>query len=272
MTFPSFAAFPVCAIFEYTHHSEVLEGPGSLNVLKSLLEVLELSVDLGLGLLGALDSLGLVGLDGLDLAVDVVLLDLEGVELLLDVVDDGGVLQDGAVVGEVDLLGLLGQDLDLAARVIVALLEGLEGLGGAATEAEFGAQVGPVDLGGGAALDGGVSRCCWLLGKSRTGAGCAIPSNSGIRRIALSRGRAREEAVRTVTAIVSAVWLVVSGDGGMLLAVEGLRLKRAGLPGRNSRPTLLPDPKAQLPARDLSIGRYLTAYLDLYLMLNKQWL
>ena len=252
MTFPSFAAFPERDISDYTHHSEVLERPGGLDVLKSLLKVLELSVDLGLGLLGALDSLGLVGLDGLDLAVDVVLLDLESVELLLDVVDDGSVLQDGAVVGEVDLLGLLGKDLDLAARVIVALLEGLEGLGCGATEAEFGAQVGPVDLGGGAALDGGVSRCCWLLGKSRTGAGCAIPSKSGIRRIALFRGRAREGAVRTETAIVNAVWMVVSGDGGMLLAVEGLRLKRAGLPGRNSRPTLLPDPKAQLPARDLN--------------------
>jgi hypothetical protein len=55
-------------------------------------------------------------------------------------------------VGEVDLLGLLGQDLDLAARVVVALLEGLESLGGGAAEAEFGTQVGPVDLGGGAAL------------------------------------------------------------------------------------------------------------------------
>lgn len=74
-------------------------------------------------------------------------------------------------MGEVDLLGLLGQDLDLAARIIVALLEGLEGLGGGATEAEFGAQVGPVDLGGGAALNGSVSRYCWLLGKSRTGPG-----------------------------------------------------------------------------------------------------
>jgi hypothetical protein len=52
------------------------------------------------------------------------------------------------------------------------------------------------------------------FGKSRTGAGCAISSDSGIRRSALSRGIAREEAVRTETAIVSAVWLVVSGDGG----------------------------------------------------------
>lgn len=136
-----------------THHSEVLERPGGLDVLEGLLQVLQLSVDLGLGLLSALDGLSLVGLDGLDLAANVVLLDLEAVELLLNVVDDGGVLENGAVVGEVDLLGLLGQELDLAARVVVALLEGLQGLGGGATEAEFGAQVGPVDLRGGAALE-----------------------------------------------------------------------------------------------------------------------
>jgi len=146
--------FPRIPVPAYTHHSEVLEGPGGLDVLESLVKVLQLGVDLGLGLLGALEGSGFVCLDGLDLAADVVLLDLEGVELLLDVVDDGGVLEDGAVVGEVDLLGLLGQDLDLAARVVVALLEGLQGLGGGAAEAEFGAQVGPVDFGGGAALKG----------------------------------------------------------------------------------------------------------------------
>lgn len=231
MIFPSSAIIRSSGKLNDTHHSEVLEGPGSLNVLKSLLKVLKLSIDLGLGGLGALDGLSLVGLDGLDLAVDVVLLDLEGVELLLNVVDDGGVLQDGAVVGEVDLLGLLGQDLDLAARIVVALLEGLEGLGGGATEAEFGAQVGPVDLGGGAALEGGVSICFWLIGKSRTRSGCAVSGDTGIAKSAISRRRALKGAVRTETAIVSAVWLVVSGDGGVVLAIEGLRsAKRALVP------------------------------------------
>jgi hypothetical protein len=55
-------------------------------------------------------------------------------------------------VGEVDGLGLLGQDLDLAAGVIVALLEGLKGGGGVATEAELLANLGPVELEGCAAL------------------------------------------------------------------------------------------------------------------------
>jgi hypothetical protein len=48
----------------------------------------------------------------------------------------------------------------------------------------------------------------------------------------------------------------------MLLAVEGLRLKRAGLPGRNSRNGLGGDPKAQLHARDLSIEMYLNEYMS----------
>ena len=70
---------------------------------------------------------------------------------------------------EVDFLGLLGEDLDLAARVVVALLEGGESLGGAAFEAELGAQVRPVDLEGGGALQGGVS----MLGLRRFGGAVA---------------------------------------------------------------------------------------------------
>jgi hypothetical protein len=58
--------------------------------------------------------------------------------VVLDLVDDGLVLQDAAVVGEVDGLGLLGQELDLAAGVVVALLEVLERSGGLAAKAERG--------------------------------------------------------------------------------------------------------------------------------------
>lgn len=131
---------------------KVSKRPGVLDVLQCLLEVAELLVDDGLGLLGALNGLGLEGLNSLDLPVHVVGLGLEGVELLLDVVDDGLVLEDGAVLGEVDGLGLLGQDGDLAAGVIVALLERLEGGGGVATEAELLANLGPVELEGCTAL------------------------------------------------------------------------------------------------------------------------
>lgn len=132
----------------YTHHSEVLERTSRLNVLKSLLKILQLRINLALGLLRALHSLGLESRNRLDLPLNIVLLGLESVELLLDVGDDVLVLQEAAVVGEVDGLRRLGEDLDFAARVIVALLEVGEGLGGIASQAELGAQVGPVDFEG----------------------------------------------------------------------------------------------------------------------------
>ena len=138
----------------HTYHSEVLERPSALDVLQGSLEVLQLCVDLALGLLGALHSLRLESLDALDLALNVVLLHLEAAHLLLNVVDDGLVLEDAAVVAEVDRLRLLGEDLDPAAGVVMALLEGLEGLSGAATEAELLGQGSPVELLDSGALGG----------------------------------------------------------------------------------------------------------------------
>lgn len=135
-----------------TYDGEVLERPGVLDVLQGLLQVLELGVDLCLGLLCALDGLGLEGVDGLELPVDIVLLWLEGGELLLDLVDDGLVLEHAAVVGKVDGLGMFAQLLELAAGVVVALLEGDQRVGGAAPEAQLGANLGPVDFEGCAAL------------------------------------------------------------------------------------------------------------------------
>lgn len=137
-----------------TYDSEILERPGLLNVLEGLVEVLELHVDLVLGRLGVLHSLNLEGLDGLELPVDIVRGRLEGGEALLNLVDDGLVLQHGAVVREVDLGGLLLEGLELAAGVIVALLEGMEGGDGLAAEAERGSDLCPVELDRGVALFG----------------------------------------------------------------------------------------------------------------------
>ncbi len=58
-------------------------------------------------------------------------------------------------MGEVDGLRGLGEDLHLAAGVVVALFEGLEGAGGLAAQAEGGGEAGPVEFGGCAALGGG---------------------------------------------------------------------------------------------------------------------
>jgi hypothetical protein len=70
-----------------------------------------------------LESLRLECLDRLNLPAHIVCLGLEGVELLLDIVDDGLVLEDAAVVLEVDGLRLLGEDGNFAARIVVTLLE-----------------------------------------------------------------------------------------------------------------------------------------------------
>lgn len=66
--------------------------------------------------------------------------------MLLDLINDGLVLQDGAVVREVDLRWLLGKDLNAATGIIVALLECLEGGGGLASESEGLGDFRPVEL------------------------------------------------------------------------------------------------------------------------------
>lgn len=139
-------------LFPGTYHGEVLKWTSRLDVLQSLLQILQLSINFALGLLGALDGLRLECLNGLHLSLHVILLGLEGGELLLEVVDDVLVLQEAAVLGKVDSLWLVGEDLDLATGNIVALLECGKGLRSAASEAELGAQIGPVDLRGGRTL------------------------------------------------------------------------------------------------------------------------
>jgi len=74
--------------------------------------------------------------------------------VVLDLVHDALVLERAAVVREVDLLRRVGQQLHFAPRVVVALLEGLEGCGRLALQAEGGADFGPVDFECGAALWG----------------------------------------------------------------------------------------------------------------------
>ena len=84
-----------------TYYSEVLEWARVLDVLQCLLQILQFHVDSALRLLRVLDGLGLEGLDGLDLARDVVSSRFEGLEVVLYGIDDGLVLEEGAVVAEV---------------------------------------------------------------------------------------------------------------------------------------------------------------------------
>ena len=135
-----------------TYHSEILKWPGSLDVLQGLLQALQLRLHLILGLLSVLQSLSLECVDRLDLAGDVVSRRLEVLDVGLDLVDYGLVLQDRAVVGEVDILGGFGEELHLTSGVVVALLEGLQGGGRLAAEAERAGDLDPVDFESGAAL------------------------------------------------------------------------------------------------------------------------
>lgn len=129
-----------------TYHSEILERPGLLNVLQRLVQILQFLVNHALRLLGALDGLCLERLNGLHLSLNIVGGWLEGLELLLYIVDDGLVLEDSAVVGEIDGGGVLLELLDLSAGVVVALLESNEGVGGAAFETELGTELCPVQF------------------------------------------------------------------------------------------------------------------------------
>lgn len=128
------------------YHSKILERPRLLDILQRLLQIHQLLVHKPLGLLRLADSLRLESLDRLDLAGDVVGCRLEALECLLDLIDHGLVLQRRAVVGEVDGLGLLGQGLHLAARIVVALLERCQGIRRLALEAERGANLRPVNF------------------------------------------------------------------------------------------------------------------------------
>ena len=116
------------------------------------MQVAQLLVYHQLCLLGTLHGLCLKGLNGLDLAVDIVRLGLESIEASLDFIDDGRVLEYTAVVREVDCLRLLGQNRHLAARIVIALLERLQSGSSLTFETELRADLGPVKLEGGAAL------------------------------------------------------------------------------------------------------------------------
>jgi hypothetical protein len=72
--------------------------------------------------------------------------------VLLDLVDDGLVLEDGSVVREIDFLRRFRELRYAAASIFVTLLEGLERGGGLAAEAERAGYFGPVELKGCASL------------------------------------------------------------------------------------------------------------------------
>lgn len=127
-------------------HGGLVPRSCTLNVIQRLLQTPQLDRDLLLGLFRILNSHLLEALDRFNLLADIVGFGLERLEVLLDLVDHGRVLQYRAVVREVDAGGLLGEHLNPAASIVVSLLEVCERGGSAAAEAELGADFAPVEL------------------------------------------------------------------------------------------------------------------------------
>lgn len=111
---------------DWTYHSQFVERACFGNILQGRAEIRQLGINLVLGSLRILDSCGFEVFDRSQSIRDVVSLRLERLEGGLNLVDDGLILEDGAVVREVDFAGGVLQNGDLAAGILVALLEGLE--------------------------------------------------------------------------------------------------------------------------------------------------
>ena len=137
---------------DHTHNGQILKRSRRLDVLQRRIQLPQLVIYLALCLLRALDGLHLKRLDGFDLPVHIVRGRFKRLEVAFDLVHDAGVVEGAAVLLEVDGLGLRLEQVELAARVVVALFEGLEGGGRLTFEAEGGGDFGPVEFQGGGAL------------------------------------------------------------------------------------------------------------------------
>ena len=137
---------------DHTHNSQILERSRRLDVLQRRLQFPQLVVYFALRLLRALDGLHLKRLDGFDLPVHIVRGRFECLEVSFDLVHYAGVVEGAAVVLKVDGLGLRLEQVEFAARVVIALFEGLEGGCRLTFEAEGGGDFGPVEFQGGGAL------------------------------------------------------------------------------------------------------------------------
>jgi len=124
---------------------QLIEGTGLLDVGKSRLELLQLDVNLCLSLLSLGNRLGLEGLNSFNVGVDIISNGLEVRHKLLDLVNDGLVLENGSVVGKVDGGGLGGERMLQTLSLAVPLAEGLEGGDGLLSETERGVEASEID-------------------------------------------------------------------------------------------------------------------------------
>lgn len=90
-----------------TYNSKILKRSRRLNILQSLLQIPQLLIDLPLSHLRILNRLSLKRLDSLNLPSNIICSWLEALEVILDLVDYGLVLEHGAVMAEINFLRLL---------------------------------------------------------------------------------------------------------------------------------------------------------------------
>ena len=129
-----------------TYHSQLINRPRLLDIPQSPVQIGQLPIDDRLRLLRALHRRRLKRFDGLDLPPDIVRRRLVRPHLPLNLIHDGLVVEDAAVVLKVDRLRLLRQHRDFAAGVVIALLEGRERGRSCALEAQLRRQSRPVDF------------------------------------------------------------------------------------------------------------------------------
>lgn len=94
-------------IIPKTYNSKFIPRPGSLNILQRLLQILQLNINTLLRLLRLFHSLRLKGFKSFDLPANIISRRLERLEMTFDLIDDAGVVERLAVVGEID--GLRGR-------------------------------------------------------------------------------------------------------------------------------------------------------------------
>lgn len=131
-------------------NGSLLPWSGTLNITQCLFEAPQFHLNLGLCLLSISQSDLLEALNRPQLLVDIVSLWLESLVVLLDLVNDLGVLENGTVRSEIDLLRLVLKLLEFSASVVVTLLEVCERGGCLASETKLGSNFGPVELCGSA--------------------------------------------------------------------------------------------------------------------------
>merc|ERR1712058_8436 len=115
-------------------HSHLVPPSSTLDIAERLVQALQLNLNLALGILGIFNSNLLESFNRANLLVNVVCLGLKGLEVLLDLVDHSSVLEDGAVIAEVDAGGLVLENRQAAAGLVISLLEVVQGAGRAAAQ------------------------------------------------------------------------------------------------------------------------------------------